>query len=200
MGLGLAIVRRLTDLLGHPLEMASRPGRGSRFSLTVPRAAAPRRQRAPPARVAAPTDASAPASRAFAGRHVVVIDDDPAVVAAMRALFGAAGATVTGAADAAAAREALAAEPAPVELIVADLRLADGACGIAAVATLRDVVGAAVPALIVSGDASETARTEARAANLTLLPKPLAAPALLGAARAALAAAAGPARRAAVSP
>jgi len=44
MGLGLAIVRRLTALLAHPLELASNPGHGSRFSLAVPRAA-PRRRR-----------------------------------------------------------------------------------------------------------------------------------------------------------
>lgn len=35
-GIGLSIVRHLADLLGHPLSLASTPGRGSRFSVTVP--------------------------------------------------------------------------------------------------------------------------------------------------------------------
>ena len=38
MGLGLAIVRRLAALCGHQVELASTPGRGSRFSITLPRA------------------------------------------------------------------------------------------------------------------------------------------------------------------
>jgi signal transduction histidine kinase len=36
-GLGLAIVRRAVDLLGHPLALRSVPGRGSCFSLLLPR-------------------------------------------------------------------------------------------------------------------------------------------------------------------
>ncbi|MDR2214017.1 MAG: HAMP domain-containing histidine kinase, partial [Pseudomonadales bacterium] len=41
LGLGLSIVKRLSALLGHPLTLRSRPGRGCRFSLQLPRAAAP---------------------------------------------------------------------------------------------------------------------------------------------------------------
>src|SRR5262249_2360961 len=40
LGLGLAIVERLCKLLGHPIELDSKVGRGSRFSVTVPVAAA----------------------------------------------------------------------------------------------------------------------------------------------------------------
>lgn len=36
MGLGLAIVARLSSLLGHPLKVASNPGRGSQFSIVLP--------------------------------------------------------------------------------------------------------------------------------------------------------------------
>jgi signal transduction histidine kinase len=38
LGLGLGVVRRMAALLGHPLELASRPGRGSCFGVVVPRA------------------------------------------------------------------------------------------------------------------------------------------------------------------
>ena len=34
-GLGLAIVDRLTHILGHPLTLASRPGRGTVFRLQL---------------------------------------------------------------------------------------------------------------------------------------------------------------------
>ncbi len=193
MGLGLAIVRRLAALLDHPLAMASTPGRGSRFSVTVPRAPAARRRehRAAAARAALPKPA--PATAAFAGRRVAVIDDDPAVVAAMRALFSAWGAEVAGGESVGAvvadletggrADDAGGREP---DLIVADLRLADGCCGLDAVAQLRAACGVRTPALIVSGDTGEDARAAVAAAGFTLLSKPLVASALQAAAAAAL--------------
>jgi CheY-like chemotaxis protein len=185
LGLGLAIVRRLADLLEHRIELASRVSRGSRFSIVVPRTAPQRRRtdgREDEA-VRSIADASA-----MAGRHIVVIDDDPAVVEGMRALFGAWRARVTSGAGADEALRVLIAAGVPaVDLIVADLRLADDACGIAAVAALRRRVGNAVPALIVSGDASDSARKEVRAADMVLLAKPVVAPALLAAASAAIA-------------
>lgn len=41
LGLGLAIVRRIADLLRHPLTLRSRLGRGSCFSVTIPLTNAP---------------------------------------------------------------------------------------------------------------------------------------------------------------
>ena len=194
LGLGLAIVRRLAALLGHRIELASVPGRGSRFSIIAPRIAPPRRrddqreQRAPLTVTPAFTD--------FAGRRIAVIDDDPAVVAAMRALFSAWGATVAGGenVDATAAELTTLAKGGgtslPVlDLIVADLRLADGHCGLDAVAQLRQIVGTRSPALIVSGDTGEEARASVDAAGFTLLSKPVMAAALQGAAMAAIEAA-----------
>jgi len=181
MGLGLSIVRRLARLLDHPLELASVPGRGSRFSITVPPSAA-RRARADSANVAA----AAIADARFDATHVLVIDDDPAVVAAMRALFTAWGARVTGASDASGALGALAAQGAPPDLIVADLRLAGGKSGVDAISALRSHFALALAALIVSGDTSEAARSEVAASGVTLLAKPVVAATLRRAAERAL--------------
>jgi CheY-like chemotaxis protein len=187
MGLGLAIVRRLATLMGHRIDLDSRPGRGSRFSLTVPRTRSWRRREG-----TAPTDAVtvATASRALEGRRVVVVDDDPAVVAAMRALFASWNAIAAGGADADAALCALAMTDANgrchADLIIADLRLAEGGSGIDAVARLRGALGDATPALIVSGDTGGAAQAEAQAAGIRLLLKPVVAMALRDAAEAAL--------------
>jgi len=181
MGLGLAIVRRLARLLDHPLELASVPGRGSRFSLTVPRSAA-RRARVEGTGVTNAAICAAP----FDAKHVLVVDDDPAVVAAMRALFTAWGARVTGAGDAPSAIAALGTRAGAPDLVVADLRLAGGASGVGAIASLRGHFSTDVAALIVSGDTSEAARSEVAAAGVTLLAKPVVAAALRRAAERAL--------------
>jgi DNA-binding response OmpR family regulator len=73
-----------------------------------------------------------------------------------------------------------------VDLIVADLRLADGKSGIDAIARLRSALGSATPALVVSGDTSGAAQAEVRAAGVELLVKPVVATALKNAAEAAL--------------
>jgi two-component system, sensor histidine kinase len=45
MGLGLSIVRRTAAVLGHPVRVQSEPGRGSRFTIEIPRVRASEAQR-----------------------------------------------------------------------------------------------------------------------------------------------------------
>lgn len=81
LGLGLAIVDRISGMLGHPLALASLPGHGSCFSVWVPyghpAAMTPRRQ----------AEEAWPLPEALAGARVWVIDDDPDVGAGMEALL-----------------------------------------------------------------------------------------------------------------
>ena len=170
MGLGLAIVRRLANLLGHRVDLVSRVGTGSCFRIEAPRA----------------TDAVHAFARAvpglpsggrasLEGTLVAVVDDDPTAIDAMAELFSIWGAKVVGGRDAQALLEALGRWERYPDLVVADLRLGDGASGIIAVRALRDELGFAVPALIVSGDTSAAAERAVRSAGLTLLPKPVVA-------------------------
>jgi len=163
MGLGLAIVRRFADLLGHGLTLRSAPGHGSRFGIVAPRAAD-----APPARLRPPT-----AVRSLAGACIAVIDDDPAAVDGMRALFSTWGAEIAGGAHADAVLAALGEAERYPDLIVADLRLGDDASGLAAIARMRDELGEPVPALVVSGDLRAGTAREVREAGFLLLAKPV---------------------------
>jgi len=178
MGLGLAIVRRLARLLQHEVSVFSSPGRGSRF-----RVAAPRALNIPRAVVTASSRPRADhaercARASLSGALVAVIDDDAGTIDAMDALFATWGARVAGGADAFAVLDVLGKLQRYPDLVVADLRLANGASGLDAIRTLHAELGFAIPGLIVSGDTAVTAEGEVRAAGLSLLSKPVVPPLL----------------------
>ncbi len=169
MGLGLAIVRRFADLLDHRIEVASRPGVGSCFALTVPRANARRKPRASPRAVTVAHRAPV----ALAGSLVAVLDDDPTVLDAMRALFTTWSADVVTGTCVDQLLDELGRSGRYPDLIVADLRLAPRDDGVDAIMRLRDELGSAIPALVVTGDMADAAAGRVRDAGLPLLYKPV---------------------------
>jgi CheY-like chemotaxis protein len=118
---------------------------------------------------------------ALEGALVAVVDDDPCAVDAMSALFETWGARVAGGGNLAEVLEALGRAERYPDLVVADLRLAQGDSGVAVVDRLRDELGLVLPALLISGDTSTAAERDARNAGLMLLGKPV-VPAVLHAA------------------
>ena len=81
LGLGLTIVDRACALLGHPLSLRSAVGRGSCFSVGVPRV-----REAPRRGTRAPEDIGG--QRTDAGMLVLVIDDDAEVRGALEYALG----------------------------------------------------------------------------------------------------------------
>ncbi|MGZ8267587.1 MAG: ATP-binding response regulator [Burkholderiales bacterium] len=171
LGLGLAIVDRLSSLLDHPVEVASQVGKGSCFFVSVP--IAPKGRLTP--------ELSDPANRILdrvSGRLIVVIDDDALVLDAMGGILASwGGKTVTASTDEAALAElrALGRQP---DVIVSDYRLANGKTGIVAIERLRAALGIAVPAFIISGDTAPGRLRDATQGGYFVLHKPVAPMAL----------------------
>ncbi len=167
LGLGLAIVRRLSGLLDHPVALRSVPGRGSTFVVSVPRV---------PAQAEAPLRAEAAGSRgALAGRFVLVVDDDTEVREAIERLLELQGAHPVVVAGESAAREALADLGRAPDLIISDYRLSDGAVGIEVLRRLRGTFGAEIPAAILTGDIAPAVLKAVADAGLPILSKPVSA-------------------------
>jgi signal transduction histidine kinase/Na+/proline symporter len=160
LGLGLAIARRICDLLDAPLGLRSVPGRGSVFSVRVARTT-------PWSRPAADTVASA---RGLHGLDVLAVDNAEPARAALAALLESWGCRVRTAAGGEGAVRAL--EEAPARLWLLDYHLDDGDTGVALHARLRDRFGE-VPCVVLSADRTAAVRDAVAAAGLPLLLKPL---------------------------
>ena len=165
LGLGLSIVDRLGQLLEHPIELASRAGKGSRFSVSIPLVADR----------GAAADAEPPTMLAdwVRGKLIVVIDDDALVLDGMRGILRTWGCRVLSAASDAAVLAQLTGEHGRPDLIISDYRLADGKTGIEAIERLRAALGSTVPAFLISGDTGPERLREASASGYHLLHKPV---------------------------
>ncbi|HET9643604.1 MAG TPA: ATP-binding protein [Burkholderiaceae bacterium] len=166
LGIGLAIVKRLAQLLGCRLTVASRPGRGTMFRLGIPLGG-----------LAEIEDATAAADtlpmRVLQPRSVLVIDDEEPIRDGLRSLlkeWGYCAVTAASAADAVRALETL---EAPPDLILSDLHLGEGPDGIAAIASARRRCGYEVPAILVTGDITHDEMRRATHSGHMLLFKPL---------------------------
>ena len=163
LGLGLSIVRRLTALLGHPLRLDSRVGRGSRFAIDLP---ATTEQ---PRTMQVETEPSP-----IGALHVAIVDDDPEVRESTRTLLERWGCRVYAGSDANDVLASVAATPGgTLQAIVADYRLRGDLTGIDAVHALRAAFGDALPALIVSGESSAEQLGRMRASGFDCRAKPV---------------------------
>lgn len=162
LGLGLAIVERTVQLLGHRLEVRSRPGRGSIFALHVGYGDASQ------VRPVAECDES----MSLAGCRVLVVDDERAVSEAMQLLLTGWGCEVLLASSGAHARDQLARLGEAPGIVVADYRLPGGEDGIAVLDAIRARYPQAA-GILVSGDIGPEVLRRAEGSGYTLLHKPL---------------------------
>jgi CheY-like chemotaxis protein/anti-sigma regulatory factor (Ser/Thr protein kinase) len=165
LGLGLAICERIARLLGHPLELRSRPGHGSTFAVRLPRA--PAASLAAPARLPVAPHAGV----ALDGMVALCVDNEPAILDGMEMLLGRWGVRVLKARDASEARALHASSN--VDIVLADYHLGEGADGLALLGDLRRASPRPLPAALVTADHGAELATRCRALGWPVLRKPL---------------------------
>jgi signal transduction histidine kinase/CheY-like chemotaxis protein len=173
-GLGLAIVRRSADALGHALVLRSAPGRGTLMAIELPLAAA---GEAWPGAGAAPgADAD---SRRLVGNFVVVVEDDVLARDALGLLLRQWGCHVLAAPSAAQALAELQGHLRSPDLLLCDFHLGPGPDGLQAIDALRRAVGETVPALLMTAELPAAQRAAMGRQDVPMLAKPVTPTALL---------------------
>jgi signal transduction histidine kinase len=167
LGLGLATAQRLAELMNTRVQLKSRLGRGSLFHFCLPaaKAPAPRLKLAPDV----PTE--------LAGRRVLVMDDDPAILTGIGFLLRSWGCEVAVAEDRLQALEAIENWPGPADLVISDLRLRAGENALQVFAELdeRYRLDGEKPfaRLLITGETRPAHLREIIAARIPLLYKPV---------------------------
>lgn len=171
LGLGLAIVQRLAQLLDAKVSLSSEVGCGSVFSIellvvqTVEQAVGQ-----------ADADKKlAPAGNTinFSDALIVVVDDEPSILDATRALLEQWGCKVVTAASAGEAIERLSHSPRVPDAVICDYRLQAGESGIQVIESIGSEFNRNIPALLITGDTGPQHIKEIQASGLVVLHKPL---------------------------
>jgi signal transduction histidine kinase/CheY-like chemotaxis protein len=171
LGLGLAIVERLAKLLDHEIRLRSNPGRGSVFSVAIPRGRE--------ADVIANTAVEQTTAFDLSNVLILVIDSDPAVRQAMETLLAKWNAEVIAAESGAQMKDKLPLVRRVPSLIISDYRprtpvtLGAGPT-LAVIDMLRNEFNTEIPAVLLTGDTGvERQMRDQDVAGLPVLQKPL---------------------------
>jgi len=166
LGLGLAIVDRISGMLDHPVNVRSVQGIGSVFSITVPAAVAEQSLTDK-----APSGASNRRVSSLGGLKVLCIDNDPSILQGMTALLANWECEVTAAESLESALEQLAGER--PDIILADYQLDDDQNGLDAMDALRNQIDSDIPGILVTGYMAPEVREDAIRKRYQVLYKPV---------------------------
>jgi signal transduction histidine kinase/CheY-like chemotaxis protein len=170
LGLGLFLVKRIVEQLpGHSISMQSTLGRGSRFTLSMPASTLKSLPDAP-ANSASETPPIDPTT--LSGAYVLLLEDDRDTRIAVGEMLEAWGVIVSAGATMTEMLGRHADSDRMVDAIICDYRLAGGTNGVDAIEQLRNRLGYAPHAVLITGE-PDIAPIRARAGpETTVLHKP----------------------------
>jgi two-component system CheB/CheR fusion protein len=166
LGLGLSIVRRLSLLLGHKVQVRSVPGKGSVFSIHVALG------RDDPQKDKPAFIGESPPTPPMRGT-VLVVEDDPKVRSLIEIALRDEQHLVHVAENGAVAIELVASGAVVPTLILADNNLPQEKNGIEVTKHLRSILGHDIPAIVLTGDISAETLRLLSAEDCLHMPKPV---------------------------
>lgn len=161
LGLGLAIVRRLSVLLEHTVTVRSELGRGSMFGIELPLASAG----------IATGKLAVPAAGSHQGYHILCVDNEVQIVEGMNSLLAEWGFSVSVASQPEKAWD-MAREQKP-DLIVMDYHLDQTLTGLSVLEAWHNQGLADVPVIMITADYTEEVRQAIEKRGYRLLKKPV---------------------------
>ncbi len=167
LGLGLAIVDKMSGILGHPIRVQSTLGSGSCFSVLVPYG---RRQLA---RKATTPGLALLGNQQFLGRRALVLDNEASICHAMDVLLSGWGFDVVAVRSYEELQQEQPELDAGIDLIIADYHLDNGVTGLDVVARLRSEQGLDAPVLMITANYTNVLKQEVRELGYRLMNKPV---------------------------
>ena len=175
LGLGLAIVQRLSQLLDHPLGLRSCPGHGSSFSIQLPHCEpqqdSPLKPQLPPAQTAGRLTVAAHTT--LEGCRILLIEDDALVRESYAQLLQLWQCETHAHAQADTALAEIESRNWRPHLVIADHRLAGPLNGGQLIQAMRQLLGCELPAVIMTGDTEDPTLRQAGNSKLRILYKPV---------------------------
>ena len=166
LGLGLAIADRIAGMLGHPLSLRSWPGHGSVFAISVPlgdiAAVSLSRPSTPDL-----------AEDRLAGRRVLCMENEPAVLSGIEALLSGWGCHTVAVRNRESAMGWVRKGEALPDILLVDYHLDHGESGLELAEELQALWGAHVPSVVITADHTQDAQTAANARGCQILRKPV---------------------------
>lgn len=168
LGLGLSIVKRMSELLNSHIGCSSILGKGSVFWVDVPLSAKQTEK-------FMEQDTKLSSIPFVKNGHIVIFDDDESILLGLKALLENQGYTSAGfqSINRKHIANVLQQGSQQPDLIIADYRLEAGATGREAISVVRELLGKNIPAIIITGDTEPERLREAKQSGFPILHKPV---------------------------